>query len=374
VGGAGGDAVVQGTGGQTTTSGDGSGGQETTTGDGVGGLGTTTSDGAGGFGGDPSSSGTGGSGGDPTVTSSTGYAPGGSDASVQINDGGSLYGDDGFTYDKEMRSVSGGIDSSAPGPHSFAWGDTCTASGEQSFAGSRDATASGRSSFAWGYDVWTASTYGVSLGAHIDNMSVAAVSIGENLRNGPDSANAVEIGFQNTIGRGAPFSSAIGSYLNVADDAIGAFACGLSATASRPGQFQHSSGTGLFAGTAWIDLHSLAAGTPGALTDMAGRPFRLDAASYAVLTLELLAVTRNGAKRAFETRKIEALCSLYGVVTIVSDTPIAGEGNLEAQGWSLTIAPGGPHELTFAVDPGADTVAFGARLAWSQMGGTHVIP
>ena len=115
-------------------------------------------------------------------------------------------------------------------------------------------------------------------------------------------------------------------------------------------------------------------GAPSELADRSGEPFLLDLASYAVLTIELLAVTRNGQKRAFETRKVETVTSNVGAVQIVSDSIVSGEGNLESQGWRLEVSAPGRQELRFTVDPGEDAVAFGARLSWSQMGGINALP
>lgn len=269
-----------------------------------------------------------------------------------------------------IGSLFGGQGSTATGLQAFAFGLVCVASGPQAIAMGNDAIASGDRSISMGYNVTTTKTYGVSLGANLLNDGTAAVQLGENLTNAGDSANASQMGFQQTVNTNSPFATLLGAYVYLEANNTGAFICGYNASgvAGRPGQFQHSSGCEGFAGTGWIDMVRTCVAVAAPLRNVLGGSFPVENYTYGKYEIDVLACTDDAAKTAHETLVVYVKRGAGGLTI---ETPIVTNSTMAAAGWSVSVAEGATGVLEVTGNPGAETVKFGATFKWTCIRATY---
>lgn len=164
------------------------------------------------------------------------------------------------------------------------------------------------------------------------------------------------------------YSVALG-YASIASAEL-ATAIGYNATASRFGEYAHSSqGNNGVEGLHAIDLYADLNATPGNLVDPSAIEITLEDSKSYSMRVRILASKVGAQATAHEVREL-LLHATGGAIAIDNDTlisnPLVAMGS---QGWTATISAPGALVFRINCDPGADHVKFMARIEWSALPG-----
>lgn len=174
------------------------------------------------------------------------------------------------------------------------------------------------------------------------------------------------------VGAGSTATGSLGVAMGDANHAAGltSTALGSNATASRPGEFAHSSqGASGAEGLHAIDLRSQGIAAPVNLVDGAAAELHLDNSKSYSIRVRAMASKQGAQACAHEVHEMLVHASA-GVVAINQDDVLTNPAvNFASLGYSLTISAPGGLVLRFRCDPAADTVDFIARVEWSALPG-----